>query len=99
MRARYSAYALRDPRFIMNTTASDSPHARPGRGAWRSEIESWCDAVELVGLEVVSASSQGDEGFVHFRATIKTDERIDIMEERSRFRKHHGRWVYLDGSG
>jgi SEC-C motif-containing protein len=85
MRSRYSAFAVGDSAYLLR---SWHPSTRPaslqlGRTRWLS-------------LEVVSASGGlfDTEGTVEFRATHDSG----VMQERSRFVKEQGRWLYLDGT-
>ena len=97
MRARYCAYAVGDTRFIIQTTDPDGPHYQRERGTWKAELDNWCRRTTFLGLDVISAHADGDHGAVHFRASLQTDGRLHTMEERSRFRRRKGRWLYIAG--
>ncbi len=97
MRSRYTAYALGRIDYVIATTHPDSPHRRDDVGAWRSELQAYCAAVRFTGLEVVSASTQGDAGSVHFRAHLQGRAGATVQEEHSRFLRLEGRWMYVDG--
>lgn len=86
MRSRYSAFAVGDVAYLM---ASWHPTTRPRRldlGDTR-----W------LRLEVLGAGGGllDTEGWVHFRAHSGDG----IVEERSRFVRDGGRWVYVAGQG
>jgi SEC-C motif domain protein len=86
MRSRYSAYALDDVDHIFRTW---HPATRPDdltrlpRLDWR----------RLEILDVVDGGPGDAEGVVDFRAEHADGE----LQERSRFVRRAGRWVYLDG--
>lgn len=80
MRSRYSAFAVGDADYLLRTwhPATRPPSVTTGSG--------W------VRLEVLTASGGllDAEGQVHFRAHA----RDGVVEERSRFVRDGGRWVY-----
>lgn len=81
MRSRYSAFAVGDGDYLLR---SWHPTTRPVRVETGS---GW------VRLEVLTSSGGllDAEGQVHFRA-----HHVDgVVEERSRFVRNAGRWVYL----
>lgn len=91
MRARYSAYALRDDAFIL---ASWHPTTRPpllDDDAGQAETR-W------LGLEVVHSDESGDDATVEFIARYKRGGRARRLHEVSRFVREAGAWYYLDGS-
>lgn len=85
MRSRYSAYALGDIGYLLGTW---HPTTRPG--AINLGRTRWS------GLEVLSAEGGlfESEGTVEFRATHDGG----VMQERSRFVKEDGRWLYVSGT-
>lgn len=89
MRSRYSAFVLGDGDWLRE---SWHPSTRPGR-IHLSADDRW------LGLRVVSAEGGpfDDQGRVHFVAEVERDGTTVRLEERSRFVRHDGRWVYLDG--
>jgi SEC-C motif-containing protein len=90
MRARYSAFAVGDPAYLLRTW---HPDTRPRT----IELD---PAVRWTGLEVLAVSGGGllaAEGTVEFRAHhLATGTRGD-QHERSRFTREDGEWRYLDG--
>ncbi len=90
MRSRFSAYALRLPRYLLATWDAAT---RPAR----IHLE---DGITWRKLQIVDTDRGGygdDEGMVRFRASYRTAEGAGILAERSRFRRHNGRWLYVDG--
>ena len=90
MRSRYTAYALGDDAYVLATWA---PETRPAALFEKGEARP-----KWIGLAVLSASSEGDEGTVHFVARARTSSGAMRLEEKSRFRRENGRWLYVDGS-
>ena len=89
MRSRYSAFVLGEESWLRR---SWHPSTRPSR-IHTSANDRW------LGLTVVSAAGGpfDDEGHVHFVAEVERGGSVTRLEERSRFVRHDGRWVYLDG--
>ncbi|KAF0805755.1 SecC motif-containing protein [Alcanivorax xiamenensis] len=87
MRSRYSAFVLNDGAYVK---ASWHPSTRP-ESLTLEEGDQW------LGLEVVSSEQNGDEGRVRFRATCREGAGFAVLEERSRFLREDGHWLYLDG--
>ncbi|MEO1472050.1 MAG: YchJ family metal-binding protein [Pseudomonadota bacterium] len=87
MRARYSAFARRDPAFLM---ASWAPETRPP-GIEFGADETW------LGLEVERAETAGDTAIVRFAARWRRGGQVGVQRETSRFRREDGRWLYVDG--
>ena len=84
MRARYSAFALRDQAFVLATW---HPDHRPNE----LDLE---DGTRYTGLTIHAEA--GDE--VEFTVQMKLpDGRPHRFRERSRFELLGGRWVYVDG--
>ena len=83
MRSRYSAYAVGDRAYLLQTW---HPSRRPRRLV--------LDDTQWLRLEVLEATGGGlleTEGEVRFQAHYGGG----VLEERSRFVRHAGRWCYL----
>jgi SEC-C motif domain protein len=90
MRSRFSAYALRIPGYVLHTW---DPRTSP-KGL---DLD---DGITWRRLQIVDTARGGPddtEGTVRFRASYRTVDGAGILAERSRFRRHRGRWVYVDG--
>ena len=94
MRARYSAYVMRDTAFVAATwhpstrpTSLDSDTAGADDGTTR-----W------LGLDVRRSAEHGDDATVEFVARYKVAGRAHRLHEISRFVREAGCWWYLDGS-
>lgn len=90
MRSRYTAHVRRDDDYLRATW---HPAKRPADGE--------SEHVEWRGLEVVSVSGGAErdhQGTVAFVAHYVDDAgRAQSLRETSRFIRHEGRWVYVDG--
>ena len=91
MRSRYCAYAKGLAPYLLRTW---DPSTRP--------VELHLDdRLRWTGLEVLRAVGGGelDEvGTVEFVAHHDVDGVGGVLHEVSRFRRHDGEWVYVDGT-
>jgi SEC-C motif domain protein len=93
MRSRYSAYALDNAAYIMATTHPDNTLYRDDKTAWRTDIETFMRSTRFAGLQILNF----EDDTVTFRATLFEGERDISFTEKSLFRQHDGRWLYLSG--
>lgn len=92
MRSRYSAFALEQQEYLVWTW---HPDTCPTDLSMEHNPQ-W------VKLEIVRAGihkyPRHHLGHVHFRATCQDAEgNFQLLEERSRFEKIDGHWLYVDG--
>jgi len=99
MRARYSAYAAGDARFIIRTTHPDSPYYRDDQKVWHRELKDYIANTQFLALSVTDRETKGSVGWVTFRATLMQNGRDASFTERSRFEQHDGRWHYVVREG
>ncbi len=95
MRSRYSAYALCN---IDHLERSLAPESRSDHD--RKAAEEWSRSAEWLGLSILSSEGgkAGDEtGMVEFLARFRHGGLEQSHHETSRFRRHEGGWVYVDG--
>ncbi|WP_243710595.1 YchJ family protein [Micromonospora sp. KC213] len=89
MRSRYSAFAVGDVDYLLR---SWHPSTRPAR-LRLDPAQRW------TRLEIVDTERGGlfdSTGTVEFRAHYRQAGRPGTVDERSRFVRSGGRWVYLD---
>ena len=87
MRSRFAAFALDKRDYLL---ASWHPSTRPATLAPDRETR-W------IRLEILAAAGGmvDQEGEVEFNAHYRDAGGRGTLHERSRFTRHHGRWVYL----
>jgi SEC-C motif domain protein len=98
MRSRYAAYALGLADYVIDTTAASGPRARADRAVWTEEVLDFGRRTAFVGLVILGAGGEGDEGWVHFRAVLSEGGADVSFEERSGFVRTAGRWLYATGT-
>ena len=87
MRARYSAYALKNRDFILQSWAQEY---RP------KNLQ--LDNIQWIRLKVLTFKESGtNQAEVHFIATWKEQGKAHKLEENSLFEKRDGQWYYLYG--
>lgn len=92
MRSRFTAYAMHDESYLLDTWDSSK---RPLRIDFSRE-----DKVEWVRLEIVGVKKGGSKdfkGIVEFKAYYNLKNQDYCLHEVSRFIKKDGRWYYVDG--
>ncbi|MET9727419.1 YchJ family protein [Streptomyces zaomyceticus] len=90
MRSRYSAFVVHDEAYLLRTWA---PETRPG------EVD-FDPGLRWTGLEIeetTEGTAFHQRGTVTFTARHVHDGEPGAMRERSRFARHEGAWVYVDG--
>ncbi|MBT2441373.1 hypothetical protein J7E93_14870 [Streptomyces sp. ISL-36] len=90
MRSRYSAFVVRDEAYLLRTWA---PETRPG------EVD-FDRSLRWTGLEIrdtTDGTAFHQDGTVTFVARYTHGGAPGSLHERSRFRRHEGAWVYVDG--
>jgi len=95
MRSRYSAYVLCATAHLETSLAPESR-----RDFDLAATENWAKAVTWQGLSILSTSGGGDGeefGRVEFEAKFRQDGADYTHHENSRFRRHDGTWLYVDG--
>lgn len=89
MRSRYSAYAVGDTAYLLETwhpsTRPDSLDLDPGM-VWR----------RLDIVDTVAGGPFDDTGTVEFAAHYRVDGERGVQRERSTFVREGGRWFYVD---
>ncbi|WP_164253640.1 YchJ family metal-binding protein [Streptomyces sp. S4.7] len=91
MRARYSAFAVGNEPYLLTTW---HPATRPSR----VDLD---PAMRWAGLEILAAtegSAFHTTGTVTFRARYTRRGEEGALHERSRFERHDGAWVYVEGT-
>jgi len=95
MRARYTAFALKEIDFIMDTVASGSKQSMP-----RDGVEKWAQRNNWTKLEIINVikgSAKDDDGYVEFKAHSTVDNVSQFHHENAHFIREKGKWFFEDG--
>lgn len=89
MRSRFSAYALQNIDYLINTT-----HNSTRKYHKKADILDWSKSNQWIKLEIISSS----ETIVEFKAYYLDSKLIaKIHHERSYFKFENNSWFYVDG--
>ncbi|WP_019027710.1 YchJ family protein [Colwellia piezophila] len=89
MRSRFSAYAIKDARYIFDTYGATQRLSQSV-----SDIQSWADECLWLALVIHESSSTT----VEFSAYYVVDNTVCELREKSNFALEEGRWRYIDGN-
>jgi len=89
MKSRYSAYAMKEVKYIIKTTHKNN--FEWNNPNWEDEIKLFCQS-EFKKLEIISFEDGEKEAFVEFKAYVDDT----IIHEKSRFLKDRI-WLYESG--
>ena len=93
MRSRYSAFALQQIDYLVETTALGQQSSLD-----RIAIADWSKANQWLGLEVVQANEKLDKTHaqVEFKAHYHDGQQAQIHHEISHFVSYQQQWFFLD---
>ena len=97
MRARYAAYALCFPTYIIQTTHPANPNYQSDKTRWEQEISHFCHATQFNKLEIIDSHEEGTRATVTFIAYLSQNDRDVSFREKSDFEKMDGKWLYRSG--
>jgi len=95
MRARYSAYALGELDFLVEST-----HPSNRKEIDRNAMRAWSRESTWNGLEILGTdggAEDDDLGHVEFKVRYSRDAEEHEHHEIAEFRKHDGAWRFVDG--
>ena len=93
MKTRYSAYAVKEYAYIIKTTHPENPDYSIETQTWKTSILAFSKTTEFLGLEIIEFTDGPNEAFVTFTAHLSGG----TLNEKSRFLKTDGKWLYVDG--
>jgi SEC-C motif domain protein len=95
LRARFSAYVLRDVDFIMQTTHPESPRVEKAE-RWRASLEAYTLRTVYQDLDILSV----DPDIITYTVAYWSMGRVadESYTTRSHFKQHEGKWYYFEDS-
>lgn len=96
MRSRYTAYALHEYKYIIDTTHPKSPLYLKDTKLWLNQIQSFSINTQFIKLEILDSTLGEHESYVTFKAYLKQGTSDASFTERSRFLKENGQWFYYE---
>lgn len=95
LRARFSAYALEEIDFIIDTTHPDSPDYQRDRVAWFKELMGATRQTSFRALEVQEVQLQDRVSWVTYSVELEQPEQEATASERARFEAIDEQWFYV----
>ena len=97
MRSRYSAYALGQADYIIQTTHPASTQYTTDHTQWKNEILNFSKSTRFEKLEVFDFQESGSVATVTFTVHLLHGKEDSSFTEQSYFEKFHGKWLYRGG--
>ena len=98
MRSRYSAYAVHNPDYIIETTHPENLSFSTDIEAWKKSILEFCKKTDFRGLKIHEFVEGNEEAFVTFHAHLQQKNKDISFEETSRFIRIKQQWLYHSGN-
>ena len=95
MRSRYSAFALGNVAWLIETLAMDHIDREMDERSLAASIREICRTGRFMGLTVLEVVDMGNSARVRFHVRVFTDGRDRSFEENSYFVREDGNWRYL----
>lgn len=95
MRSRYSAFALGEIDYLIDTLATAHPDREEDPTALRIALREVCRTGRFMGLTVYEAHEEGERATVRFRARVFSGGVDRSFEETSDFVRERDGWRYL----
>jgi len=97
MKSRYSAYAVGDSKYIMNTTHILNTDYSEDKKIWEENIHNFIKDSNFNALEILEFEDGTPESFVTFKASIDINGVDSTFTEKSKFIKENEKWLYVNG--
>ena len=97
MRSRYCAFALNNPKYIINTTHQNNQDFTEDIKNWLKGIQNFSNSCEFKNLQILDSYDKENVAFVTFKATIFCENKDCSFTEKSKFLKENEKWLYLSG--
>ena len=94
MRARFAAYRLNLPEFIIATTHPGNSEYCDNLTTWAREISAFCEQTTFTGLDILHTEEAGLVSTVTFKACLLQGKEDISFSEKSFFEQIHGKWLY-----
>lgn len=98
MRSRYSAYAKQRADYIVLTTHPKNPAYTIKKEEWKNRILHYSLQTTFDSLEILDFQDGPLVAYVTFIAKLHQGDKNLSFEEKSRFEKVNGRWLYHSGN-
>lgn len=97
MKSRYSAYAVGNCDYIINTTHVNNNDYNKDKITWGKNIKQFMTETCFKSLEIIDFIDGCIEANVTFKANIDINNIDSSFREKSKFVKQNDKWYYLSG--
>lgn len=97
MRSRYSAFVLKLPNYIVETTHPASPGYSSNKFSWKRKISQFSEHSTFQKLEVLDFKEKEHLATVVFVVHMMQEGEDATFTEKSYFEKFNDRWLYKSG--
>ena len=97
MKSRYSAYAVGDSKYIINTTHVLNNDYSEDKKTWENNIKNFMKDTNFKALEILEFIDETSEAYVTFKASIDINGADSTFTEKSKFIKENEKWLYVNG--
>jgi len=97
MKSRYSAYAVGNSKYIMNTTHMLNTDYSEDKKTWEENIQNFMKESNFNALEILEFEDDTPEAYVTFKANIDINGIDSTFTEKSKFIKENEKWLYVNG--
>lgn len=94
MKSRYSAYVLKDVKYIIKTTDINNPDYTPEFDVWANDLTHFCNQSQFNKLEIIEVINGNEESYVKFYVNVLIQGNDQSFTEKSKFVKRKGIWYY-----
>jgi len=94
MKSRYSAYVLKDVKYIINTTDVNNPDFTNDTTSWAKDIEEFCVNSDFKGLGILEFIPGDEISYVKFNVNLYIQNQDQSFTEKSKFVKVNNKWLY-----
>ena len=94
MKSRYSAYVLKDVKYIIKTTDVNNPDYTPEFKAWQDDLLEFCNNSQFKGLKILDFIEENEISYVKFHVNVFIQGKDQSFTEKSKFVKINNAWLY-----
>lgn len=97
MKSRFTAFAVGNIDYIINTTHENNIEYSRDKSKWRDDIQDVVNSTDFNSLEIVEFIDGEEEAYVTFKLGLKQKGLDTSFTEKSKFLKIDGKWLYRSG--
>ncbi len=94
MKSRYSAYVVKNVKYIMKTTHINNVDYTSDTKSWSWDLLEFCNHSEFKNLRILNFEESKDISYVQFHASIFINSKDCSFTENSKFIKINDIWYY-----